>query len=120
MPCFTSGSGLAPDLARGLHHQFQLAPLIVDRKQIARRHRGKAALRAQSQIFDGHILGRFIDAAPSSSCDSSPASLVVTSPSTTVLFRGIMRSGRSFRRAPNRIPAGTSTYQAEELLGNRS
>src|SRR6186713_1201478 len=52
----------APDLARRLHHNFELAPLIVIAYQVADYIRGKAALRTDGDLLDGRILSGSIDA----------------------------------------------------------
>ena len=57
-------NGLIPRRARARSdNQLQLPPLIVHRKQIPGGDRGKAALRAQREIFQRHIFGGFVDAA---------------------------------------------------------
>src|SRR6202011_5811552 len=42
---------VAPDLACGRDDELELAPLVVDRQQVARRDRREAALRAEREMF---------------------------------------------------------------------
>src|SRR6266853_792537 len=53
-----------PYFVSGFHHQFALAPLFIDGKQIPGGYGCKPALRAERQIFKWHILGRFVDVPP--------------------------------------------------------
>src|SRR3989449_2230587 len=52
----------APHLARQLHAERQLRLLVVDRDLVALDGRGEAALRAQADLLDRHVLGRLIEA----------------------------------------------------------
>src|SRR4029079_972025 len=61
--CAKSRSSSAPDFARGLDHQFQLPPLVVDGQWIAHEVAGEPTLRAQTQLLERQHSGRFIDAA---------------------------------------------------------
>src|SRR3972149_6802693 len=54
----------APDPARRLRDQLQLAPLLVPGEQVAEVGGGEAALRADRQVLDRYVLRRLIDAPP--------------------------------------------------------
>src|SRR2546427_13039804 len=51
----------APHLARQLHAERQLRLLVVDRDLVALDGRGEAALRAQADLLDRHVLSRLIE-----------------------------------------------------------
>src|SRR5215471_1109727 len=51
----------APHLAGSLHHQLQLAPLVIPAEWIAHQRGGKAALRTERKILDRHIARRLVD-----------------------------------------------------------
>src|SRR5665213_1829470 len=46
-----AAASVAPNLARGLHHQFQLRDLFFDGDLVAFERRGKSALRAERQLL---------------------------------------------------------------------
>src|SRR5579884_4327960 len=50
-----------PDRPGRLHHQLQLAPLVVLGDEVARRHRGETALGAQGQSVQGDVTIRLVD-----------------------------------------------------------
>src|SRR5438105_9645227 len=51
-----------PDEPRDFGHALELAPLIVGRDAVAFHRRGEAALRAQRQPLDRHVLGGGLEA----------------------------------------------------------
>src|SRR3989304_5690432 len=51
-----------PNLDGGVNDQFEFLPLLVFGEQVAFHRRGEAALRAEREIFQRHVLGRFVDA----------------------------------------------------------
>ena len=63
----TAGSAVkakrSPHFPRGIDDQLKLLPLLVLREQIAFHRGGKAALRTERQVFQRHILARFVDSA---------------------------------------------------------
>src|SRR5450755_3158098 len=53
----------APNLARDLDAEFQLAPLLVLGQQVAVLGAGEAALRAERQLFQRQVFAGRVDAA---------------------------------------------------------
>ena len=53
----------SPNVFRDLDDQGQFLELLVFRKLVAVVRTGKTTLRAETQVFKGHILGCFVDAA---------------------------------------------------------
>ena len=53
---------LSPNLASGVHDEFQFAPLLLFGEQVPGGHGGEPTLRAQCHVLDGKESGRFVDA----------------------------------------------------------
>src|SRR5438270_10194451 len=54
---------LSPDFARGLDDEAELGLLLFHCQRIAVDGRGEAALRAEAELVERHVFGRFVDAA---------------------------------------------------------
>src|ERR1700689_4017736 len=52
----------APDLARGIDHELELAPLLVQGEQVARGDGSEAALSAEREIFEWDEMRGFVNA----------------------------------------------------------
>src|SRR5213078_3149418 len=54
----------APDFPRQLHAERQLRLLLIHRDLVALDGRGEAALRAQADLLERHVLGRLVETPP--------------------------------------------------------
>src|SRR4051794_34897307 len=57
----TPGPMSAPDLVRHAAEQLQLVSLVVEGDEVPRQRRGEAALRAEAQPIERHVLAGLFD-----------------------------------------------------------